>query len=46
MVIPEIRKVLGEVVLKEVNKCTNLGTPMYTKSSHEIEEIEDRIERA
>ncbi len=24
----------------------NLGTPMCTKSSHEMDEIEDRIERA
>ncbi len=23
----------------------NLGTPMFTKSSHVMEEIEDRIER-
>ncbi len=37
---------LGDVVLKEVTKCTNLGTQMYTKSSHEMEEIEVRIERA
>ncbi len=37
---------LGDVVLKEVTKCTNLGTPMYTKSSNEMEEIEDRMERA
>ncbi len=36
----------GDVVLKEVTKCTNLGTPMYTKSSHEMEEIEVRIEKA
>ncbi len=40
-----IRKV-GDVVLKEVTKGMNLGTPMYTKSSHEMEEIEVRIERA
>ncbi len=37
---------LGEVVLKEVTKCMNIGTPMYTKSSHVMKEIEDRIERA
>ncbi len=37
---------LGDVVLKEVTKCTNLETPMYTKSSHEMEEIEVRTERA
>ncbi len=37
---------LGDVVLKEVTKYMNLGTPMYIKSSHEMEEIEDRIERA
>ncbi len=37
---------LQDIVLKEVTKCTNLGTPMYTKSSHEMEEIEVRIEKA
>ncbi len=37
---------LRDVVLKEVTKCTNLGTPMYTKSSHEMEEIEVRIGKA
>ncbi len=36
----------GDIVLKELTKCTNLGTPMYTKSSHEMDEIEVRIERA
>ncbi len=30
---------LGDVVLKEVTKCMNLGTPMYTKSSHESGEF-------
>ncbi len=37
---------VGDVVVKAVTKCTNLGTPMYAKSSHEMEEIEVRIERA
>ncbi len=37
---------LGDVVLQEVTKCKNLGTPMYTKSSHEMEEIEVIIEKA
>ncbi len=37
---------LGEVVLNVVTKCTNLGTPIYTKSCYGMEEIEDRIERA
>ncbi len=37
---------LGDIVLKEVTKSMNLGTPMYTESSHEMEEIEVRIESA
>ncbi len=30
---------LGDVVLKEVTKYANLGPTMYTKSSHDMEEI-------
>ncbi len=37
---------LGDVILKEVTKCTNIGTPMYIKSSHEMEKLEVRIEKA
>ncbi len=37
---------LDDVVLKEVTKCANRGTPMYTKSSHEMEEIEVKIGKA
>ncbi len=37
---------LGDVVLKEVAKCTNFGTPMHTKSSREMEELEVRIKSA
>ncbi len=37
---------LGGEVLMEVTCCINLGTPMYSKSKHELEEVENRIVKA
>ncbi len=37
---------LGGEVLMEVTFCINLGTPMYSKPEHELEEVENRIAKA
>ncbi len=37
---------LGGEVLMEDTFCINLGTPMYSKAEHELEEVENRIAKA